>query len=541
MAGAQSLRLAGPADDGHRPLSIGAALAASAARWPDTDAVIYACQPAIGDIRWRFADLDAQATRLAHGLLCLGYRPGERVAIWGSNHPAWILLEYGLARAGLVVVAVNPLYQRAELLHALASSGVVAIFHGAAAGGLPMRRVIDAVRPDLPALRGIYSFDGDVPALLATPVPAAPLPDVDPGGLFMIQYTSGTTGLPKATLLSHDGVAATAARSYRRWGFGPGDRVCHGFPLFHVGGSGNSTPGAMINGAATLPIHIFRAGEALDILESQRCAGFIGVPTMLTAMMEEGSLPGRDLSALRCIVVGGAPVPPAFLRRCQDAFGVELLNGYGQTESSGVSFSVRPGDADERKTGTSGLALPGISAKVVGPDGAILPRGDTGELCLRGPGSMLGYGDPAATAAAFDADGWLRTGDLATMDADGYVAIVGRIKEMIIRGGENLYPAEIEKYLSDHPDVAEAAVIGLPDPKYGEEVCAVIRPARPDHVDADTLRDWCRDRISRWKVPRYIAFVPQFPTTPSGKVRKQELAERMRAHFLVPADAGPGS
>lgn len=535
----QSLWLAGPVDDGHQAISIGAALSRAAQTWPDADAVIYACQPEIGDVRWSFATLDALSTRLALALLGLGYRPGERLAIWGTNHPAWILLEYGLARAGLVVVAINPLYRPAELRHALLTSGAVAIFHGPMAGGGAMRDILDVVRPDLPLLRGVHSFAQDVPQLLAQPTPDLPLPAVDPAALFMIQYTSGTTGLPKAALLSHDGVAATAGRSYRCWQFGAGDRVCHGFPLFHVGGSGNSTPGAMINGAATLPIHVFRAGEALDILESQRCTGFIGVPTMLTAMMEHGSLASRDLSALRRIVVGGAPVPPAFLRRCQDAFGAEMLNGYGQTESSGVTISIRPGDADHRKTMTSGVALPGVSVKVVDRYGAILPCGGTGELCIHGPGRMIGYDDHAATRQAFDDGGWLRTGDLAVMDEDGYVAIVGRLKEMIIRGGENLYPAEIEKYLSEHPDVADVAVIGLPDDKYGEEVCAVVRPAHPDHVDAETLREWCRDRVSRWKVPRYVAFVDTFPTTPSGKVKKHELSALMRDRFISSSPITP--
>jgi fatty-acyl-CoA synthase len=533
----QSLWRAPPDDGDRHAVTLGEALARSATAWPEAEAVVYACQPEIGDVRWTFAALDDQATRLARALLEAGYRPGERVAIWGSNHPAWIQLEFALARAGLVVVAVNPLYQDAELHHALAASDVVAVFHAATAGGAPLRATLDRVRPRLPRLRGVHSFEVDVPALLAAAGSAAPLPAVDADALFMIQYTSGTTGVPKAAHLSHAGIASGAARAYRCWQFGPGDRVCHGFPLFHIGGSGNSTPGALINGAATLPIHIFRAGPVLDILERERCTGFIGVPTMLAAMLEEGSLARRDLSALRRIVVGGAPVPPAFLRRCEDAFGVEMLNGYGQTESCGVTASVRPGDPEERKIRTSGLALPGIGLKVVGPDGAVLPCGAAGELCVAGHSRMLRYGDEAATRAAFDADGWLRTGDIATMDGEGYVAIVGRLKEMIIRGGENLYPAEIERYLCEHPDVAEVAVIGLPDARYGEEMCAVVRPARPDHVDAEALRAWCRARVSRWKVPRYIAFVPDFPTTPSGKIRKHDLIDPMRRRFAGPTDA----
>ena len=529
----QSLWLGNSEEPGEDAISLGAALARSATAWPDAEAVVFTCQPEVGEVRWTFAELDSVTDRLATALMALGYVRGERIAIWGPNHPSWILLEYAIAKAGLVTVAVNPLYQRGELLYALQASDAVAIFHADRVGGVAMRDLIDAVRPDVPGLRGVYSFTADVERLLAETPFAGNLPQVGRNDLLMIQYTSGTTGKPKATLLPHGSIATIAARSYRRWSFGPGDRVCHGFPFFHVGGSGNSTPGAMIVGTTTLPIHIFRAGQVLDILESERCTGFIGVPSMLSAMMEDGSLAGRDLSALRRIVVGGAPVPPAFLRRCEDVFGAEMLNGYGQTETCGVSASAMPNDSIERKTQTSGVALPGVSLKIVDAEGRIVPCGATGELCANGPGKMIGYGDAEASRAAFDAEGWLRTGDLATMDEDGYIRIVGRLKEMIIRGGENLYPAEIEQYLIEHPDVAEAAVVGLPDDKYGEELCAVLRAARPDHASPDDVREWCRTRVSRWKVPRYVAFVDAMPTTPSGKIKKHELVEKMKGHFLI--------
>ena len=535
----QSLWRAPDTDPALDRISIGDSLRRAARRWPDREAMVYAHQAAIADTRLTYGALDTLTDRLAAALLADGYQPGERVAIWGPNHPAWIVLEYALAKAGLVIVALNPLYKALELRHALADSRAVGLFHADTAGGGPMRDIVDAVRAELPALRAVHDFTGDVEALLQRGGDAGALPDVDPAGLFMIQYTSGTTGVPKAALLPHAGVATIAARSYQSWQFGPGDRVCHGFPMFHVGGSANSTPGSLIVGATTLPIYIFKAREALDILEQERCTGFIGVPTMLAAMMEDPSFGARDLSALRRIVVGGAPVPSPFLRRCEAAFGVEMLNGYGQTESCGVMTSVRSGDDEHHKTETSGVALPGVNLKVVGADGAILPCGETGELCVRGPGMMMGYGDPQASARAFDAEGWLRTGDLATMDAEGYVRIVGRLKEMIIRGGENLYPAEIERHLIDHPDVAEAAVIGIPDPKYGEEVCAVLRPRSPDHVAPEVIRAWCQDRLSRWKVPRHVVWVEAMPTTPSGKIRKHELKDRIIG-LLAIDDVHPG-
>lgn len=531
MGLAQSLWIGSAEDPERDNIAIGAAVSRSAAAWPDAEAVVFACQPEIEEVRWTFRDLDAQSSRLAHALITAGYRPGERIAIWAPNHPNWILLEYAIAKAGMVIVAINPLYRSAELQYALAASDVAAIFHADTVGGEPLRATIDAAASGTPLLRGIYSLSGDLDDLLANAPDSGALPQVDPAELFMIQYTSGTTGVPKAAWLPHGSIATISARTYERWGFGAGDRVCHGFPMFHVGGSGNSTPGSLIVGATTLPIHIFRAGEALDILEQERCTGFIGVPSMLTAIMEEGTLQSRDLSALKRIVVGGASVPSPFLRRCEDLFGVEMLNGYGQTESCGVSASVRPGDEADKKISTSGVALPGVSLKVVDSAGRVQPCGVPGELCANGPGKMLRYGDAEATRQAFDAEGWLKTGDIATMDADGYVAIVGRLKEMIIRGGENLYPAEIEAYLIEHPDIAEAAVIGLPDEKYGEEMCAVLRPAHPGHADTDAIRAWCRNRVSRWKVPRYIAFVDALPATPSGKVKKHELIPDMQAHF----------
>lgn len=530
-----SLWLAKPEDADPLQLSIGDALKLSAQRWPEREAVVYACQPDVGEVRWTFAELDARAARLATALLALGYAPGERIAVWGPNHPHWILLEYALAKAGLVIVALNPLYKRAELVYALNTSQVVAIFHADAVAGVALRDVVDEAARDVPSLRQRYSFTADVERLLADTPRAGALPSVDPAGLFMIQYTSGTTGSPKAAQLPHGAVATIGRNSYRCWQFGEGDRVCHGFPLFHVGGSCNSTPGSMLVGTTTLPLYIFKARQTLDILEQERCTGFLGVPTMLTAMLEDPTFAARDLSALRCIIVGGAPVPLKLLQRCEDAFGAQIINGYGQTETCGVTSSALANDSAAHKTQTSGIALPGISIKIVDDQGHVVPRGQAGELCYDGPGKMLGYGDAEANRRAFDTAGWLRTGDLASMDEHGYIRIVGRAKEMIIRGGENLFPAEIENYLLEHPAVAEVAVIGLPDPKYGEEVCAVLRPRDAAHPSAEEIRAWCNERVSRWKVPRYVAFIEAMPMTPSGKIKKFVLQDIMTRRFGLDA------
>lgn len=513
-------------------VSIGEAVGRSARSWPDKEAVIFACQADVEQVRWTYAQIDDLSGRLATAILKLGYQPGDRVAIFATNDPHWILLEYALAKAGLPIVAVNPLYREKELEYALKASDVRAIFHSPKIGGEPVSPMIDLVASRLPRLGDILDLQDDVERLLSTTKTAGELPQVKPDDLFMIQYTSGTTGVPKSAWLPHGSIATISGNTYRRWGFGVGDKVCQGFPLFHVGGSGNSIPGSLIVGTATLPIHIFRASEALDILEQEQCTGFVGVPSMLSAMIEHESFATRNLSRLKRIIVGGAPVAVGMLERFEEHFGVEILNGYGQTESCGVSASVKPGDLPAKKIQTSGLALPGVSLKVVDAEGHILPCGQTGELCADGPGKMLRYGDEAATKQAFDDDGWLRTGDLATMDSDGYVAIVGRLKEMIIRGGENLYPLEIESYLVEHPDVAEAAVIGLPDDKYGEELCAVLRVAGGAPEDSDAIRSWCCERVSRWKIPKYITFIDEMPVTVSGKIKKHELARTMAARFL---------
>lgn len=538
---------ASSAESAPMQISLGRALTEAAAIWPEREAVVYAHQPAVNDVRWTYADLEAKAGRLAGGLRAAGYRAGEAVAIWAPNLPEWILLEYACAKAGLVIVALNPLYKRLELAFALRTAEVSAIFHADSVGGIALRDIIHAVRPEVPTLRGIYSISTDLARLME---PGSALSDsIDPQSILMMQYTSGTTGVPKAAQLSHGAVLTAARNAHQRWELGPGARVCHGFPQFHIGGSGCMTPGAMLVGATSLPLHIFKASVALDVLERERCTCFVGVPTQLIAMQEDPSFASRDLTALELIVVGGAPVPVELLKKCEKAFRADIVNSYGMTETSGVSTSVRRTDTAQRKASTVGVAMPGVSLKVVDTQNKTVMHGEPGELCYRGPGRMLGYRN-AGQHTAIDADGWLHTGDRVTMDAQGYVTVVGRLKEMIIRGGENLSPVEIENYLLENPAVAEVAVVGLPDEKYGEEVCAVIRPnastgasagasaSASTSASAEDIRNWCQARISRWKVPRYIAFVAEFPLTPSGKVRKFLLREQMIAHFGLTATSG---
>lgn len=504
--------------------SLGDALSRAARLWPETEALVYRHQPALPPASWTYAELDTVTARLASALLHMGFHPGERIAVWGPNHPEWVLLEYAIARAGMVIVALNPLYRSAELRFALSDSGAAGIFHAETIGATLPAEVINDVRADTPALRRVFCFT-DLSRLVEEADGPAPSVTVEPGATAMIQYTSGTTGSPKAVRLSHRALVTTGGNSYRSWHLGEGSRVCFGFPLFHVGGSGNSIPGACLNGATALPLVIFKPDITLDILERERCTAFIGVPTMLISMLDHPSFAGRDLSTMRSIIVGGAPVSRDLLRRCQDGFGAEVINCYGQTETSGVTTITHHDDTVTHKTETSGRALGGVSVSIRDENGQAVPHGQPGELHYRGPGGMTGYGS-REDDASIDG-GWIASGDLARMDGDGYVTIVGRKKEMIIRGGENLSPVEIEGYMREHEAVADVAVIGLPDEKYGEVACAVVRCRAGSRATAEDIRNWCTERISRWKVPEYVEFVDEFPMTPSGKIQKFKLQEAM--------------
>lgn len=508
-------------------LSLGAALSESARKWGSKQAVVYRHQPAIADTVWTYAELNHHAERLAAALIAVGYLPGERIAIWGPNHAEWVLLEYAIAKAGLVLIALNPLYKLNELAFVLKDSNAAGMFHADRIGGTVPADIIRRARMDAPALRHVHSFSSIWTDLIpGAPGKVAPI-DIDSDSTFMIQYTSGTTGVPKAVRLSHRAIMTTAQNSYRMWGLGENSRICPGFPLFHVGGSGNSIPGAALVGATTLPLYIFKPTPTLDILERERCSAFIGVPTMLIAMLDDLSIAGRSLGDLKTIIVGGAPVTNDLLKRCQDVFGADVINCYGQTETCGVTTTTIPTDSAERKTRTSGAPLIGVSVAIRDEQGRSVRRGEVGELYYCGPGGMQGYGSGAGGCDNRDGPAWIASGDLATMDEDSFVAIVGRKKEMIIRGGENLSPVEIESYMKEHEAIREVAVIGVPDDKYGEVACAVVSVRSGINITRQEIREWCIGRISRWKVPEYVEFIDEFPLTPSGKIQKFQLKKQI--------------
>ncbi|WP_321393844.1 class I adenylate-forming enzyme family protein [Emcibacter sp.] len=512
-------------------LTVGDAIARAGQKWGDRDAVVYRHQPLIDDVVWTYKDLDATAERLAAVLLELGYKPGEKVAVWSPNHPDWILLEYAIAKAGLVIVALNPLYRPRELKFALQDSGAAGIFYADRIGAHAPAEAIAKVREEAPSLRYAHSFSSIRADLLKREVGGMPKISIDPGQTFMIQYTSGTTGVPKAVRLSHKAITITARNSYSQWRLNENSRVCFGFPLFHVGGSGNSVPGACLNGATALPLYIFKPAVTLDILEHEHCTAFIGVPTMLLTMLDDPTIAGRDFSAMKSIIVGGAPVSHDLLHRCQDIFNAEVINCYGQTETCGVTTTTLYSDREEKKVETSGRPLVGVGVSIRDEEGQVVPRGELGQLFYRGPGRMTGYG--SADTPVAEGDAWIASGDLARMDEDDFVSITGRKKEMIIRGGENLSPVEIEHYMKEHAAIADVAVIGVPDEKYGEVACAVVRLRPEAELSSEDILQWCAERISRWKVPEYVEFVDEFPMTPSGKIQKFILQKIMSERLGV--------
>ena len=507
-------------------ISIGELLSEAAQRYPNSEALVYAHQPDIKEQRWTYSELDTVSNNLARGLIDLGLARGDAVGVWGPNNPEWIIIEYALAKAGLKLVTLNPLYKSKELIFALNTSQVVALMHASYIPNIEVDEIISEAKKDVPSLLHTLNFHKDLHNLiLEGQTKNYLLQPPDPSEVFMIQYTSGTTGVPKAAQMTHQGLITTSRNSHIRWKISQNQKVAHGFPLFHIGGSACMTLGACSLGATSLPLYIFKPDIALNILEKEKCSTFIGAPVLLTAMMEHPSFSQRDFTNLETIVVGGSNPPLEFLKKCEAAFKVTMINGYGMTETCGLTSTALPDDPPSLKA-IAGIAMPGVSLKIVNSSGEILPNNQTGELCYKGPGLMKGYSNLPDGSSGISPDGWFATGDLATMDVDGYINIIGRAKEMIIRGGENLYPIEIENYLLEHPGVLQVAVFGVPDKKYDEECCAVIRKDDQKLSDIDELRDWCASRISRWKIPRYFFFTETFPVTPSGKIQKFKLQQK---------------
>ncbi|WP_322404145.1 AMP-binding protein [Massilia luteola] len=529
--------------------TIGAHLDRVAARFPGRDALVVPHQ----DVRWCWRELRERADRLAAGLLGLGLDPGDRVGIWSQNRAEWVLTQFATAKAGLVMVNINPAYRRAELEYALAKVGCRALilapgFKSSDYLGMLRDLVpeLDAHAPHpapgdlraarLPELRHVIRLgpgstpgmlDFDTVAQCAAPADFARLADVartlqfdDPVN---IQFTSGTTGAPKGATLTHHNILNNGFFIGEAMRLTEHDRLCIPVPLYHCFGMVLGNLACMTHGAAMVyPGAGFDAGAVLATVQAERCTALHGVPTMFIALLDHPGFASFDLASLRTGIMAGSPCPAEVMQRVMRLMHMDGITiAYGMTETSPVSFQTAVDDPPACRVGTVGRIHPHLEVKIVDADGRIVPRGETGELLTRGYSVMLGYwGDDARTREAIDPAGWMHTGDLATLDADGYCRIVGRAKDMVIRGGENVYPREVEEFLYRHPKVLDVQCVGVPDPKYGEELCAciVLRPG--EQADADEIRAFCQGQIAHYKIPRYVRFVDGFPMTVTGKIQK---------------------
>lgn len=515
-------------------ISVGDLLRRAASEVPDRVAFVEANPETGATRRWTYRELLAAGERVARALL-KHFAPGERVAVWSPNSAEWVLLQQGAALAGLVLVTVNPAYLAGEVRHVLESSRAAGIFHSTAYRGTDQRQAIGSIRRELPHLREVISF-ADWDAFCAEDDGSADLPAVAPGDMLQIQFTSGTTGFPKGACLHHRGLINAARFAARRAGFPDGGVWVTAMPLFHVGGCSTSQLGAFTHFGTFVMLTQFDEAFMLKIIAEERGNHLHAVPTMVIRLMEHPDRPKLDLSSLKTIMSGGSPVPAPLVMKVMQAFDCRFTITFGQTELCGVVSQTFPEDTPERQAETIGRPAPLVEVKIADPQtGETRPVGESGEIWARGYQTMLGYFDmPEASQSTIREDGWLCTGDLGRMDEHGYLRIVGRLKDCIIRGGENIYPREIEDMLWAHAGVAQVSVIGLPDPKWGEIVAAVIRPREDaDRPSAEELHNYCRSKLASYKTPARWFFVDAFPMTSSGKIQKFKLKEQIEAGMLV--------
>ncbi len=531
-------------------LTVGACLARAAAAWPDAEALVARHQAR----RFSFAQLHEQVDALAAGLLALGLNRGDRIGIWSPNRFEWVLLQFASARVGIILVTINPAYRLAELEHALTLSGCRALVTAIAFKGSDYLSMLRTLLPELerpgplhaartPDLRWVIHLGSDdLPGMmrfdrlvvLGTESERRRVEEiaveVDCRDAVNLQFTSGTTGLPKATTLSHHNIVNNAQFVAAAMGLRHGDRLCVPVPLYHCFGMVMSSLACVLAGATMVfPAEGFDPLAVLQTVQDECCTMLHGVPTMFIAEMAHPEFARFDLSTLRGGIMAGSPCPIEVMRSVMERMHMaEITIAYGMTETSPVSFQSSVDDAIERRVSTVGRIQPHLEAKIVDLDGEIVPRGVSGELLVRGYSVMKGYwGDDKRTREVVDGEGWMHTGDLAVLDEDGYCQIVGRAKDMLIRGGENIFPREIEEYLHRHPGIETVQAFGVPDDKYGEEVCVWVKLRAGAALSAEDLRAFCQDQIAHYKVPRHIVFVDEFPMTATGKIQKFIMREIM--------------
>ena len=531
--------------------TIGQVLRETARSHSQRDAFVF-CSPLV---RMTWGEFDAAVDRIGRALLALGFVPGDHFGVWATNVPAWVLLQFATARIGVVLVNINPAYRAGELQYALRQSDVRGLALVDAfktsnyfemlsescpelAGAAPGELLSEA----FPKLKCVVSLRGDAPPGMLSweefldrsdEVPQQRLDEVaaglSPHDPINMQYTSGTTGRPKGAMLSHRNILLNAFYAGENQRFDHTDRVCLPVPLYHCFGCVLGSLCCVVHGSAMVfPAEGFQPGATLAAIEHERCTALYGVPTMFIAQLEHEDYSRRDLSSLRTGIMSGSPCPIEIMKRVTQEMGArELTTGYGQTEASPLITQCHTDDPIELRVGTVGRPLPGVEAKIVDTEtGKDLDDGQQGEFCTRGHGVMVGYYQmPEKTAEVIDADGWLHTGDLAKREPNGYYRITGRLRDLIIRGGENIYPREVEEFLYTHTSVLDVQVIGVPSERYGEEVMAWVK-VRPGHTVTDKdLVAFCRGRIAAFKIPRFWKFVGEFPTTVTGKVQKFRLRE----------------
>jgi len=502
--------------------------------------------------RWTYAQLDSGTDTLARGLVAQGIEAGDRVGIWSPNCAEWVLLQYATAKAGVVLVNINPAYRSHELGYVLRQSGVRLLVSAESFKTSNYRAMVEEVSGDLDGLeRVIYLGSPEWDALLAACAHGAeggadPLAEREAGLAFddpiNIQYTSGTTGFPKGATLSHHNILNNGFFIGEGCRYTEADRVCIPVPFYHCFGMvlGNlacTTHGACI----VIPSPGFEPGAALDAVQRERCTSLYGVPTMFIAELALPGFASYDLSTLRTGIMAGSPCPVEVMKRVvSEMHMAEVTICYGMTETSPVSTQTRADDDMERRVSTVGRVHPHVEVKVIDPEtGQVMPRGTPGELCTRGYSVMLGYwDDEEQTRGAIDAARWMHTGDLAVMDDAGYLNIAGRIKDMVIRGGENIYPREVEEFLYGHPAIEDVQVIGVPDAKFGEELCAWVKLRPGQTLTLEELREFCTGKIAHYKIPRYLRITGEFPMTVTGKVQKYKMREVSVAELDLGTPAG---
>jgi len=531
-------------------ITVGKLLESITAQYPNNEALVYHDR----GLRYTYSEFNDVCSQAAKGLMKLGIDRGEHVAIWATNYPEWVISQFATGKMGAVLVTVNTNYRTHELEYLLRQSDSTTIILMEEFRGSSYVEMLYEIVPELrhaepgqlkserlPFLKnviflgdkkypGMYNWS-DLIAMgqeVSDEELGARLDSLDPDDVINMQYTSGTTGFPKGVMLTHNNIVNNARNVVGSINLTSDDRLCIPVPFFHCFGCVMATLGSVSVGATMVPLVFFQPKDVLETVQAEKCTALYGVPTMFIAELNHPDFDQYDLSTLRTGIMAGSPCPIEVMKAVVEKMNLrEMTIAYGQTESSPVITQTRTDDSIERRVSTVGYALPNVEVKIVEPDtGNELPRGVQGELCTRGYHVMKGYyKNPGATSGAIDEEGWLHTGDLATMDEQGYCKITGRLKDMIIRGGENIYPREVEEFLYTHPKIVDVQVVGVPDAKYGEEAAAFVILKEGEEVTGEELREYCKGKISHYKIPRYFEIVESYPMTASGKIQKFKLRE----------------